>query len=230
MPTNGLQEVVEMIEQKRVPTAEADVATSVERASARKFRELLAARDFDRLAASLAKDAHARFLLPHGLEEYDGRDAIVARIRSWFGSASVFDLTSSTEDEVGLRHRISWRFSVVRDGSRQVIEQLVYLDLGHQGIQRIDLLCSGFQAVEPSVDAGPTQIFDAGDMGCADGLAQEFRRQIANVSIGGSLEVVVSDPAAKEDLPSLARLLGQRITSTEVHDDGRLTITVERQK
>jgi TusA-related sulfurtransferase len=229
MPSNGLPEVIEMIEQRRVPTAEADVAATVERAPARKFLELLAARDFDRLAASMANDAHARFLLPHGLEEYDGKDAIVARIRSWFGSATVFDLTSSTEDEVGMRHRISWRFSVVRDGSRQVIEQLVYLDLGHQGVERIDLLCSGFQA-EPSVDAGPTQIFDAGDMGCADGLAQEFRRQIAKVSIGGSLEVVVSDPAAKEDLPSLARLLGQRITSTEVHDDGRLTITVERQK
>ena len=218
-----------MIEQRRIPTTEPDVAATVERAPARQFSELLAARDFDRLAASLASDAHARFLLPHGLEEYDGRDAIVARIESWFGSATVFDLTSSTDDEVGMRHRISWRFSVVRDGSRQVIEQLVYLDLGHQGIERIDLLCSGFQA-EPSVDAGPTQIFDAGDMGCADGLAQEFRRQIAKVSIGGSLEVVVSDPAAKEDLPSLARLLGQRITSTEAHDDGRLTITVERQK
>ncbi len=218
-----------MIEQRRVPTAEADVAATVERASARRFLELLAARDFDGLAASLASDAHARFLLPHGLEEYDGGDAIVARIRTWFGSATAFDLTSSTEDEVGVRHRISWRFSVVRDGSQQVIEQLVYLDLGPQGVGRIDLLCSGFQA-EPRVDAGPTPIFDAGDMGCADGLAQEFRRQIAKVSIGGSLEVVVSDPAAKEDLPSLARLLGQRITSTEAHDDGRLTITVERQK
>ena len=218
-----------MIEQKRVPTAEADAVATSERAPARRFLELLAARDFERLAASLASDAHARFLLPHGLEEYDGRDAIVARIRSWFGSASVFDLTSSTEDKVGMRNRISWRFSVVRDGSRQLIEQLVYLDLGPQGIERIDLLCSGFQA-EPSVAAGPTQVFDAGDMGCADGLAQEFRRQIAKVSIGESLEVVVSDPAAKEDLPSLARLLGQRITSTEAHDDGRLTITVERQK
>lgn len=218
-----------MIEQKRVPTAEADMVATVERASARKFRELLAARDFDGLAASLASDAHSRFLLPHGLEEYDGRDVIVARIRSWFESASVFDLTSSTEDEVGMRHRISWRFSVVRDGSPQVIEQLVYLDLGPQGIEQIDLLCSGFQA-EPGVATAPMQVFDAGDMGCADGLAQEFRRQIAKVSIGGSLEVIVSDPAAKEDLPSLARLLGQRITSTEVHDDGRLTITVERQK
>ena len=229
MPSNELSEVIEMIEQRRVPMAEADLALVAAGATSHKFLELLAARDFERLVASLASDAHARFLLPHGLEEYDGRDAIIARIRSWFGSASVFDLAASTEDQVGMRHRISWRFNVVRDGSRQVIEQVVYLDLGPHGIERIDLLCSGFLA-EPGVAPGPTQVFDAGDMGCADGLAQEFRRQIAKVSIGESLEVVVSDPAAKEDLPSLARLLGQRITSTEAHDDGRLTITVERQK
>jgi TusA-related sulfurtransferase len=217
-----------MIEQSRVPAAEADAIR--ERTTPQRFLELLAARDFERLAATVASDAHARFLLPHGLEEYAGRDAIVRRIGSWFGSASVFDLTSSTEDEVGLRHRLSWRFSVVRDGgSREDIEQLVYLDFGPQGIQQIDLLCSGFQS-DPGAASGPVQVFDAGDMGCADGLAQEFRRQIAKVSIGGSLEVVVSDPAAKEDLPSLARLLGQRITSTEALDDGRLTITVERQK
>ena len=219
-----------MIEQRRVPTAEADMAPTSDRAPARRFLELLAARDFEGLAACLTSDAHARFLLPHGLEEYDGSDAIVGRIRSWFGSAIVFDLTSSTEDEVGTRHRLSWRFHVVWvGGSRDVIEQLVYLDVRPDGVERIDLLCSGFQK-ELSVTAGPTQVFDAGDMGCADGLAQEFRRQIAKVSIGGSLEVVVSDPSAKEDLPSLARLLGQRIKSTESHDDGRLTITVERQK
>ena len=198
--------------------------------TSQEFLKLLAARDFERLTATLASDANARFLLPHGLEEYAGRDAVVGRIKSWFGSASVFDLTSSSEETVGLRQRLSWRFSVVQDGgSREVIEQLVYLDLGPHGIERIDLLCSGFQ-MEPSVFTGPMQVFEAGSMGCADGLAQEFRRQITKVPIGGSLEVVVSDPAAKEDLPSLARLLGQRVTSTEAHDDGRLTITVERKK
>src|SRR5437879_7393997 len=157
-----------MIEQRGLPTAEADLASTGKPAPMSMFLELLAARDFERLAGSLTSDAHARFLLPHGLEEYDGRDAIVARIRSWFGSASVFDLTSSTEDKVGMRNRISWRFSVVRDGSRQLIEQLVYLDLGPQGIERIDLLCSGFQA-EPSVAEGPTQVVAAGDMDRADG-------------------------------------------------------------
>ena len=198
--------------------------------TSQKFVKFLAARDFEGLAATLASDATARFLLPHGLEEYAGRDAIVGRIKSWFGSASVFDLASSSEETVGLRQRLSWRFSVVRDGrSREVVEQLAYLNLGLRGIEQIDLLCSGFQ-IEPGIAEGPNQVFEAGAMGCADGLAQEFRRRITTVPVGGSLEVIVSDPAAKEDLPSLARLLGQRVTSTEAHDDGPLTITVERQK
>jgi TusA-related sulfurtransferase len=215
---------------KEQADGEAGVAATAERTTSQKFLKLLAARDFERLAATLASDAHARLLLPYGLEEDTGRDAIVGRIESWFGSASVFDLTSSSDEAVGLRQRISWRFSVVRDGgSREVIEQLAYLDLGPHGIERIDLLCSGFQK-EPSGATGPMQVFEAGAMGCADGLAQEFRRRLAKVPIGGSLDVVVSDPAAKEDLPSLARLLGQRVTSTEAHDDGRLTITVERKK
>ena len=146
------------------------------------------------------------------------------------GSASTFELISSSQETVGERHRLSWRFRVLREGnSRELIEQLVFLNLGPDGIEQIDLLCSGFQT-EPGVATGPAQVFEAGAMGCADGLAQEFRRRIANVPMGGSLEVVVSDPAAKEDLPSLARLLGQRVTSTEAHDDGRLTVTVERQK
>lgn len=219
-----------MIELKGVPAAAADVAAIVGGRAPETFLDLLAARDFERLAATMASDAHARFLLPHGLEEYAGRDAIARRIESWFGSASVFDLTASSLEAVGSRHRLSWRFSVMRDGeAREVIEQVVYLDIGPGGIEGIDLLCSGFQ-IEPSVAAGPAQVFEAGAMGCADGLAQEFRRRITGVPIGGSLEVVVSDPAAKEDLPSLARLLGQRVTSTEAHGDGRLTITVERQK
>jgi TusA-related sulfurtransferase len=67
-------------------------------------------------------------------------------------------------------------------------------------------------------------------MGCADGLAQEFRRRLDAVPVGDSLAAVVSDPAAKEDLPSLARMLGQAVTSIEAHDDGRLTINVEKRR
>ena len=71
---------------------------------------------------------------------------------------------------------------------------------------------------------------EAWERGCAEGRVKEARSRIATVPIGESLEVVVRDPAAKEDLPSLARLLGHRVMSTQAHDDGRLTVTVERQK
>jgi TusA-related sulfurtransferase len=190
------------------------------------FVELLAARDFDRLAGTLAEDAQGRLLLPYGLEEPTGRDAIVAHFKRWFGSASRFELTSSDEEVVGSRHRITWRFNVEREGRREVIEQLVYIELGPQGIRNIDLLCSGFQ----QDTANAVKHFDAGAMGCADGLAQEFRQQLADVPVGAFLEVVVRDPAAKEDLPSLARLLGQQIRSIDSTADGRQIITVERKK
>src|SRR5260370_7995682 len=113
---SGLLEVIEMIEQRRVPMAEADAALVAAAATSHKFLELLTARDFEMLVASLASNAHARFLLPHGLEEYDGRDAIVARIRSWFGSASLFDLAASTEDQVGMLHLVSWPSTALPSG------------------------------------------------------------------------------------------------------------------
>ena len=169
-------------------------------------------------------------LLPHGVEEQVGRAAIVARIESWFGSASAFTLISSSADTVGRRHRLTWRFSVVRQrDSREDIEQLAFLDLGPDGIERLDLLCSGFHG-EAKTDEAFSHHFDAGVMGCADGLAQEFRRRLSEVPVGASISVVVRDPAAKEDLPALARMLGQSVKSMQAHADGRLEITVERNK
>ena len=207
-----------------------NLEAAAERRTSQQFVELLAVRDFERLADTLAQDARARLLLPHGLEEHAGRDAIVGRIETWFGSASEFELMSSSAETVGARQRLSWRFSVVRDGGhREVIEQLVFLDHGRDGIAQLDLLCSGFQ-LDPDVAESTTHVFDAGSMGCADGLAQEFRRRLNDVRVGDSIRVVVRDPAAKEDLPALARMLGQSVTSTEAREDGRLTINVERVK
>jgi TusA-related sulfurtransferase len=70
--------------------------------------------------------------------------------------------------------------------------------------------------------------FDAGTLGCADGLAQEFRRRVLAIPVGDLLLVQTSDPAAKEDLPPLARMMGHTVRSVEPSEDGRLLITVER--
>ncbi len=70
--------------------------------------------------------------------------------------------------------------------------------------------------------------FDAGNMGCADGLAGEFRTQIRAIPVGDVLIVTARDPAAREDLPPLARMMGHAVLSVESPGDGRLLMTVER--
>lgn len=200
-----------------------------ERSPSQRFIDSLAMRDFDAMAAVVSPGARARLLLPRGPEEQEGRDAIIRRVQGWFGPASHFEVLDTTDAEIGGRRRLSWRIRVVRDGGGpEVVEQLAFVDIGPGGIERLDLLCSGFQREESA--ACERAVFDAGSLGCSDGLAEEFRRQIAGVPVGTSLVVVVADPAAKEDLPPLARMLGHTVRSTQALGDGRLTFTVERRK
>ena len=69
---------------------------------------------------------------------------------------------------------------------------------------------------------------DAGWQGCGDGLPRDFRALMGRVAIGERAEVIVRDPSAKADLPSLVRLMGHSVVSEESFADGRLVITVER--
>lgn len=72
--------------------------------------------------------------------------------------------------------------------------------------------------------------FDAGDLGCGTGLPKAFLNNLRAIPVGAVLRTIVSDPAAREDLPSLARMLGHSVQSIEAAADGRLVITVERKK
>jgi hypothetical protein len=128
------------------------------------FLSALSARDFGRLAESLAPEAQARMLLPRGLELRSGREEIARRFEGWFSGTSDFEVLASHRVQVGRRNRLSWRFRLRRDGqSREVIEQVAFVDAGPNGIDGIDLLCSGFlreeEIVAPSaVEAGTCHI------------------------------------------------------------------------
>jgi len=71
--------------------------------------------------------------------------------------------------------------------------------------------------------------FDAGTRGC-DTLAAEFRRRISGIAVGDRLVVTVRDPAAKQDLGPLARLMGHGVAGAQAYPDGRVCITVERRR
>ena len=191
------------------------------------FVTSLARKDYDALGRLLVEDLRFRLLLPSGPTADSAASAAVARIASWFADADAIEVEDSATDEVGGRPALTYRLRVHRASGWNLIEQHLMLDVADGRISAIDLLCSGFR---PIPDDNPDRVhrFDAGDLGCADGLAGEFRRQMQQIPVGDVLLVTAHDPAAKEDLPSLARLMGHKVRSIEASDDGRLLMSVER--
>ena len=192
------------------------------------FVRAIVARDFEAMLGAVADDVRFRQLLPSGPQAHAGATEVVGRFVDWFASADEMQLEGSSVETIADRLVLTYRFRVLDTDGWQLIEQHLVADVGPEGrLESIDLLCSGFLP-DPQPAADGTYLFDAGNLGCADGLAGEFRKRIAAIPVGDVLVVTARDPAAKEDLPPLARMMGHEVRSTETSDDGRLLITVER--
>jgi TusA-related sulfurtransferase len=192
------------------------------------FLEALSARDFAAARKLVADEVRFRMLVPHGLmTEADG-DAAIGRFSSWFGDADPFEVEASSAGDVEGRAVVTYRLRLRRSDGWQSIEQHLLLDVDAEGrIEAIDLLCSGFRSIAVC-EPGRVHRYDAGELGCADGFAREFRRHLQQIPVGDVLVVTTRDPAAKEDLPPLARMMGHVVRSVEAPGDGRLLVTVER--
>ena len=196
------------------------------------FVNALADRDFVRLRTSIADDVRFRLLLPKGPQAHSGVGETVESFVRWYGDVDALHLESSRVEAVAGRLMLMYRFRLHDEDGWQVIEQHVVADAAPDGrLEKIDLLCSGFlPVIGPEEGSSSIHPFDAGDLGCADGLAGEFRRRIGAIPVGDVLVVTARDPAAKEDLPPLARMMGHEVRSVETPDDGRLLMTVERRR
>jgi TusA-related sulfurtransferase len=163
--------------------------------------------------------------------EAGGRESLYYVVTlAWVGCVAETPVVAARVEPLADRISARYRFLLHQQEGWEVIEQQMYLDVDEQGrVTAIDLLCSGFRPTEgPEAVRSPgAHQFDAGTMGCADGLAQEFRRRILAIPLGDVLVVQTSDPAAKEDLPPLARMMGHTVHSVEPSRNGRLRITVE---
>jgi TusA-related sulfurtransferase len=190
--------------------------------------DAIMARDRFALRAVLMPSVAFRALIPSGLREASNSDQATELILSWFSDASSMELLKRSTEMVGRRQRLSYRLAVVDEGQAYEVEQIGYLTVADGLVERFDLLCSGFQPV--GVDRAVPRHFDAGSLGCGDGLPRAFREQIGGIGIGDQLEVIARDPAAKADLPSLARLMGHAVISTDDLPDGTVQIIVERRR
>jgi hypothetical protein len=108
----------------------------------------LAAQDFARLYGALAAEARLRALLPSGLREWAGAQAIADRFARWFDETEEFQLVDIAVGEVGGRLHLHWRIRLRAERLGPgwfTVEQQAYADTGQDGrIARLDLLCTGY--------------------------------------------------------------------------------------
>jgi hypothetical protein len=120
-----------------------------ESAPAGTFLDGLAAQDFARLGGALAADACLRALLPSGLREWTGADAIAHRFERWFGDTEDFDLVEAAVGEIGGRLHLHWRLRLQAERLGPgwfTVEQQAYADTDESGrIAGLDLLCTGYR-------------------------------------------------------------------------------------
>jgi TusA-related sulfurtransferase len=203
-------------------------AMSVEEATGEDFVVALSDRNSERLGACFHPEVRMRALVPSGFQEHKGLSTVVARLNSWFAEAESIQVLEKNvyrvADRLHIRYRFRERYS---DGESDTIEQDAYCDLREGQIAAIDLLCSGHRP-EARDKVAEVYHFDAGDLGCSSGLPEEFRRQVDSIPIGSILEISTRDPSAKEDLPSLTRLLGHRVISVSNSPDGNTVLVVKR--
>jgi TusA-related sulfurtransferase len=192
------------------------------------FISALASRDLTRLESCFHAGARLRALVPSGPQEHLGSTTIATQFTDWFRQADGLEVLEQEADTIADRLHIRYRFrETYADGDTEVIEQDAFCDVKDEKIVAMDLVCSGHR---PERRGPETEIrhYDAGELGCGSGLPQAFRQEIGTVPVGAVLEVRARDPSAKEDLPSLARLLGHRVLRVENSPDGATILAVQR--
>ena len=130
--------------------AEHGRATAVSRlAPAAVFLQGLADQDFAKVGGALAADAHLRALLPKGLREWTGAEAIGGQFAHWFGDTEDFELVEAAAGEVGGRLQLRWRLRLRAErlgAGWFTVEQQAYADAGAGGrLARLDLVCTGYR-------------------------------------------------------------------------------------
>jgi len=192
------------------------------------FVTAIARRDARRLEACFQPRARLRALVPPGPQEHQGALVISRVFLAWFGDADKIQLVDSVSEPLADRLHIRYRFrESYNDGDSELIEQDAFCIVDEGRIQAIDLVCSGHRP-EPRGTSDALHRLDAGELGCGSGLPQEFRGRISAIPLGSILEVTTRDPAAREDLPSLARMLGHEVISIADSSEGRVVITFRR--
>ncbi len=121
--------------------------TDTRTATAERFLDALARRDYEELRNCFAAEATLRAVVPPGLREDDGIDAIVARFQRWTGQIDDYRVAESEAVTFADLIRMRWVVEGTDpdlDGAPSTYEQTAYAEIDENGlITRLRIACSG---------------------------------------------------------------------------------------
>lgn len=113
-----------------------------------RFLQALSSRDYDALGTCFAADGTLRGIVPPGLREADGRDAIVERFRIWTEEVDDYELADSESAPFADLLRLRWVVKGVDpEEGPNVYEQTAYAEVAGGEIVKMRLACSGHRAL-----------------------------------------------------------------------------------
>ena len=120
--------------------SQTDIGTDV----GTRFLEALSSRDYDALGACFAAEGTLRGVVPPGLREADGREAIVERFRLWTDDIADFEIADSEATPFADLLRLRWAVQGVDpELGLNAYEQTAYAEIADGEIVQMRLACSG---------------------------------------------------------------------------------------
>jgi hypothetical protein len=109
-----------------------------------RFLAALSSRDYDALATCFAAHGTLRGIVPPGLREADGREAIVERFRLWTDDIEDYELADSEATSFADLLRLRWVVQGVDpELGLNAYEQTAYAEVTDGEIVQMRLACSG---------------------------------------------------------------------------------------
>ncbi len=191
--------------------------------------QALAEKQLDRLEQFCHPEVVSRLLTPRHYFELDNAVDLVAKYHDWFDECTDLQVVETRVDRVGGRLGIFYRFRLRKREDWYVIEQQVYCTLRDGRVERLHLLCSGFQLVElnnqaESADAPAIveqdpirdELLEFYLGGSNNGstcalLTPAIKSKLREMQTGQVLEVRVDDPTARGDIEAWSRLSGNAL-------------------
>jgi SnoaL-like domain len=128
-------------------------------AAAGLFLNAFTRRDFAALSSCFDPAVRFRALVPPGLVTTVGAADTARQFERWFGGADVFDVVDASIGQIGDRLYLRWRVRMRAPNNPEaarVVEQHAFATASER-IHALDLLCSGFQTEDPTLERTETK-------------------------------------------------------------------------